>query len=202
MLNHRIRIFRVVKLMSKKLKFLAAVTLMLATMSAGASTFVAMSDKDLIRESQAVIQGTVTDVESFWDPSGQIILTEATINIKQRLVGGSPPSVKVRTFGGQVDDFLVEAQGFPEFKQGDEVIVFLYKEAADDSIRVRGYQQGLFRVVTRLDGVTLAVPTLDEDVRFFSIDGRPGKKPTSEEIDQFKRRIKETALSIGRNDVH
>lgn len=165
-----------------------------------ASTFVAMTEDELISQSDMVIQGEVINMQSHWSQSGRIIVTDATIRVDEVLIGDSPPVVRVRTIGGQVNDFTVEAPGFPAFEFGEHVILYLYKESADRSLRVLGYQQGYFRVVTRLDGVTLAVPQVDEDARLLRPDGSPVPTPKSVEISAFKTRLRDSAERLGRSD--
>ena len=166
-----------------------------------ASTFVAMTEDELISQSDMVIQGEVINMQSHWSQSGRIIVSDVTIRVDEVLVGDSPRVVKVRTIGGQVNDFIVETHGFPAFESGEQVILYLYEEPADRSLRVLGYQQGYFRVVTRLDGVTLAVPQVDEDARLLRPDGSPVPTPRSVEIGAFKTRLLDAAKRLGRTGI-
>ena len=165
--------------------FLLAV-LCLASMPAAASTFLHMSTRELATQADALIRGRVVELESSWSESGRIIVTDATIDVEQTVFGSVANTVTVRTFGGQVDDVRVEAHGFPRFEQGEHVFLYLEREA-DGTMRVLGYQQGHFRVVTRLDGVTLAVPMVEDKVRFFTRSGQVGPEPQSVEIGVFTR---------------
>ncbi len=167
-----------------------------------ASTFVAMTDAELISRSDRVIQGEVLNVRSHWSPSGRMVVTDATVRVDQVLIGNSPGVIQVRTFGGQVNDFVVETYGFPTFEKGKNVILFLYEEQSDRSLRVLGYQQGHFRVVTRLDDVTLAVPQLDQDAQLLRPNGAPLPIPASVEIGVFKNRLLNAAEALGRTDIH
>lgn len=169
---------------------------------ASASTFVAMTEGELISQSDSVIQGEVVSVRSHWSQSGRIVVTDATVRVDEVLIGDSPAVVQVRTFGGQVNDFVVATQGFPQFEAGRKVLLYLYKEPSDQSLRVLGYQQGHFRVVTRLDGVTLAVPQVDENTRLLRPDGSPIPVPASVEIGKFKNRLLDVAEKLGRTDIH
>jgi len=185
-----------------KLRFwFAAMLLCVTAPRAQGSTFLAMSLDDLVRQADAVIQGEVIDLESFWTPSGRIIATDATIVVDERLVGTMPSVVKVRTFGGKVGDFSVEAHGFPIFQKGERVLLFAYVEPDDGTVRVLGYQQGHFRVVTRRDGVTLAVPLIEDGARFFTPSGVLMPEPRSVEIELFKANVRATARRLGRTDV-
>lgn len=167
-----------------------------------ASTFVAMTSDELISESRAVVQGEVVSARSHWDGSGRIIVTDVSVRVDEVLIGSSPAVVTVRTFGGQVNDLVVEAHGFPRLEVGEQVILFLYEEPEDGTTRILGYQQGHFRVVTRLDGVTLAVPQVDENAQLLRPNGSPVPIPASVEIGAFKTRLLDAAESLGRSDVN
>lgn len=186
----------------KRLLSIASAALMgLHAIPLAASTFVAMTEDELISRSDMVIQGEVVNVQSHWSQSGRVVVSDATIRVDEVMIGDSPAVVQVRTFGGRVNDFIVETHGFPAFETGEKVLLYLYEEPADRSLRVLGYQQGQFRVVTRLDGVTLAVPQVDEDARLLRPDGTPVPVPESVEIGAFKSRLISTARKLGRTDI-
>ena len=172
--------------------------LCLAAMPAAASTFVHLSQQEMVAQADAVIQGKVVEVASFWSESGRIIVSEAMVEVEEVLLGQAPATVTVRTFGGQVGDIRVEAHGFPRFAKNERVILFLQAEPEDGSIRVLGYQEGHFRIVTRRDRVTLAVPMVDENARYLTSDGRLAPEPKSVEIRQFKERIRNQAALLSR----
>ncbi|HET6629546.1 MAG TPA: hypothetical protein VFG91_07205 [Woeseiaceae bacterium] len=188
--------------MKRLITFAAAALIGLHAIPLPASTFVAMTEADLISKSDRVIQGEVLKVHSHWSKSGRIVVTDATIRVDEVLIGDSPEVIQVRTFGGRVNDFVVETHGFPVFQAGKKVILYLYEEPSDRSLRVLGYQQGHFRVVTRLDGVTLAVPQVDQAGRLLRPDGSPVPIPASVEIGAFKRHLRAAAEKLGRTDIH
>lgn len=188
--------------MKRLITIAAAALIGLHAIPLPASTFVAMTEAELISQSDRVIQGEVVNLRSHWSQSGRIVVTDATIRVDQVLIGDSPEVIQVRTFGGQVNDFVVETHGFPVLQKGKKVILYLYEEPSDRSLRILGYQQGHFRVVTRLDGVTLAVPQVDENSRLLRPDGSPIPIPASVEIGAFKNRLLAAAEKLGRTDIH
>lgn len=173
-------------------------TLALGTVPVAASTFIALTPTEMIHQADAVVQGRVIQLDSFWSESGRIIISEAIVEVDEVILGKAPTTVKVRTFGGQVGDVRVEAHGFPVFEQDEQVLLFLDFEPADSSLRVLGYRQGQYRVVTRRDGVTLAVPMLDEGARFITRSGQLMPSPESVELGQFKNQLRSIANEIGR----
>src|SRR3954447_17109217 len=112
------------------MKRLMSVGLLLSMVAipAVASTFLKMSQKELVRSSAVVIQGQVLKVSSFWDPTGRIVMSEALVRVEEKVLGDTPSVVVVRTFGGTVGDFTVEAHGFPKFRAADRVLLYLEAE--------------------------------------------------------------------------
>ena len=163
-----------------------------------ASTFVAMSHKQLVAQADTIVQGQVVGVDSFWSESGRLIVTEARVKVHETLLGTAPAEVTVRTFGGQVGNFAVEAPGFPKFEEGREVILFLTLSNDDGSIRVLGYQQGHYRVVERLDGVTVVAPQVEDGVRYLKANGKLAAPARSYTLDEFRAGIRDLAIKTGR----
>lgn len=177
---------------------LASLALFAGINSASASMFVAMTAEQLIGEADAVVQGRVIRLESKWDESGRIIVTEATVEVTDTIVGAAPREIVVRTPGGKVADFRVEAIGFPQLYMGEEVILFVKADQALTFSRIVGHQQGHFEVVTRKDGVTLAVPRMEDDAAFLLPSGKPMPQPRSSELGEFKGRLRAEAARLGK----
>lgn len=173
---------------------LAALCLM--AVPATASTFLHKPTKELVFEADALIQGRVVEMSSFWTDSGRLIATDVQVAIDDTVFGKASGTVRVRTFGGTVGDITVEAHGFPRFEMGEHVLLYVKADPEDGVFRVHGYQEGQFRVVTRLDGVTLAVPQIDEGARLLTRDGKMAPEPRSIELGQFKNQVKELAARV------
>lgn len=164
----------------------------LCALPAAASTFVAMEPAELVAASKAVVQGEVLEVHSFWNEDGTAILTEARILVEEVVAGRAPSEVVVRTFGGRVGDYVLEAHGFPTFDAGQRLLLFLY-DAPDGSVRVTGYRLGEYRVVRGARGELVARPTLEEGVRLLHADGRPALAPRAVPLAAFKQEIRRLA---------
>lgn len=171
----------------KRLLALAAVAA-LAALPLSASTFIAMDETELLASSQAVVQGKVLDVRSYWNEDRTAIVSEARVLVEDLIAGEAPSVVVVKTFGGQVGDYAIVAHGFPTFEAGADVLLFLAPEGED--FRVNGYRLGHFRVRDTAKG-RLAVPTLEDGVRLFTRDGRLAPRPQAESLDVMKERIRE-----------
>lgn len=169
----------------------------LAAAPMAASTFIAVKTEQLIADSAAVIQGEVLRVHSFWDPSGRMVMTEALVRVEDTLLGDSPTIVRVETFGGNVDGFIVEADGFPKFEAGQRMILFLSPEK-DGVARVSGYQFGQYHVRRDKAGVEYAVPALDLGANVVTKDGKPFVRPQAVRLDTFKDQVRAAARRSGR----
>jgi hypothetical protein len=172
----------------KRLVWLALFAMMLAVIPAGASTFLAMSPGQLRAQSDAVVQGKVLQVNSFWSSTGRVIVTEAMVQVEEKIRGEAPSVVIVRTFGGTVGGYNVEAHGFPKFAVNDRVLLFL--QDTEDVTEVTGYRQGQYRIVMDKAGVEMAVPTVEHGVRLLNRDGSAAAMPKALRLDEFKTFIR------------
>jgi hypothetical protein len=174
----------------KRLVWLGVIAVLLAAIPAMASTFLALSQDELVAQSDAVVQGRVLKVSSFWSPSGRIIQSEALVRVEDTVKGTAPSVVIVRTFGGTVGSYTVEAHGFPKFAANDHVLLFL--QNAGETAEVTGYRQGQYRIVRDKSGVEMAVPTV-EGGSLISRDGRPVPAAKAVRLETFKNMIRVAA---------
>lgn len=180
----------------KRLVSIGVLLVVAAAIPVGASTFLRMTPSQLVSGSAAVVQGEVLKVSSFWDRSGRIIVTEALVQVEEKILGDAPSVVVVRTFGGTVNGYTVEAIGFPKFKAKERLVLYLEAEK-DGASRVTGYQQGQYRIVRDQAGVEYAMPTVDEGASIITPDGRPGPLPKAVRLDLFKDSIRTEAHRAG-----
>lgn len=176
---------------------IGALLFALAAAPMTASTFLAMNQKELIAASEAVVQGEVLKVRSFWDASGRMVMTEALVRVEENILGKAPAMVRVETFGGNVDGFIVEAAGFPEFKAGERMVLFLSKPK-EGVARVEGYQFGQYRIQRNQKGIEFAVPALDSAVDVVTKDGTRFMRPQAVRLDAFKEQLRAEARRSGR----
>jgi hypothetical protein len=171
--------------------------MVVAAMPAGASTFLKMTQKDLVRDAAVVVKGQVIQVNSFWNAEGTAIVSEAMVKVDEALLGRPDSVVIVKTFGGEVNGYYVEAHGFPKFTLNEKVLLFLEAEH-DGAARVAGYQQGQFRVIQDKAGVEYAIPALDLDANVLAKDGRPAPRETAIRLDVLRNSIRTEAVRAGR----
>lgn len=167
---------------------LCAALLVAVTLPAAASTFIAMDQDELMVSSKAVVEGKVLQTRSFWNEDRTAIITEAQVQVTDLVAGDAPGVVTVRTFGGEVGNYRIEAHGFSNFAAGESVLLYLQDD--DSAFRVTGYRQGHYRLRAGAKG-TVAVPTLEEGVRLFTKDGKIAPRPKPMQLETLKDTIRE-----------
>lgn len=176
-----------------ELAALGLVILAMLAIPAGASTFIEMDHGELVAKSDAVIEGEVLSVESSWDATGSVIISEAVIEVSEAVIGRSARQVRVQTFGGKVDDYEVVAHGFPRFAAGEKVLLFLNRrEALDRSLRVTGHQLGHYRIVDR-EGTAMAEPTLEQGIALVGRGQQKAAPPQALSLAELKSRVRDLA---------
>lgn len=174
----------------KRFVWLGVIALLLAAIPAAASTFLALSQDELIAQSDAIVQGRVLKVSSFWDKTGRVIVSEAMVRVEDTVKGTAPSVVIVRTFGGTVGSYTVEAHGFPKFAANDHLLLFLQNPG--ETAEVTAYRQGQYRIVRDKSGVEIAVPTV-EGGSLITRDGRVVPAAKAVRLDTFKNAIRTAA---------
>lgn len=183
----------------KRAVWIPLLALALAALPAAASTFLYQSQAELVAHAEAVVQGRIVEVHSFWNAEHTAILTEATLEVEDTVVGAAPTYVNLRTFGGRVGNYVIEAHGFPTFQLGERMLVFLEPEQ-DGAQKVLGYQQGQFRIQGE-PGREMAVPAFGSGARVLRRDGTEAPAPKPMPLAQLKQQLRETAGRVGRPAV-
>lgn len=163
--------------------------LLLAAIPASGSTFVAMSQDELVAQSDAVVVGEVLKVQSFRDETGRLIVSEAIVQVKETLTGSADSVVVVRTVGGTVDGYTVVAHGFPKFDAGERVVLFLANRDGDTS-EVVGYRLGQYKLLVNRRGIEVAVPTLERGVQLLTHEGAPAPRPRALTLDALRSEVR------------
>ncbi|MEK6304375.1 MAG: putative Ig domain-containing protein [Acidobacteriota bacterium] len=131
--------------------------------SALSSTFTIPSDDELIVGARAIVRGKVLSISSQLDPQQDRIFTYVTIRVHE-VLKGQIASLKIvlKEEGGQAGTRGSIVFGTPEFKRGEEVLVYL-DTWRDGSLRVHQMLLGKFTVVDDPDlGTKVVVRDLKE----------------------------------------
>jgi hypothetical protein len=130
---------------------------------ATATTVQKLSLQDLARKSDAIVVDEVEQAVSRWDDEGKEIYTYVTVRVSDHVKGQKgqkgekgqkgPDTLTLRQLGGQVDKIASVVPGMPEFRKGEEVVLFLSQKDAAGYPWVVGLQQGKYSVVTDENGL-------------------------------------------------
>jgi hypothetical protein len=107
--------------------------------------------REIVAGSQIIVYGRVTDVRAEWSDGRRRIDTIVSVQAGTYLKGGPGTVVTFRVPGGQIGRYKNVMVGAPEFRAGDEAVLFLKADGASIA-HVFGLSQGVFRV--RVDGRT------------------------------------------------
>lgn len=128
------------------MRFLLLIPLLLGFVPALSATVLIPSDfREIVSGSQIIVHGRVSDVRAEWIDGRRRIESVVTLDASSFYRGTSSRSVTFRVPGGQIGRYKSVTVGAPEFRTGDEVVLFL--RAQGPSVpQVFGLNQGVFRV--------------------------------------------------------
>lgn len=107
-----------------------------------ASSALRLSFDELVRESDRVVEATVTGRHSAWASDNRRIYTTFTFEAHSEIAGSGPSRFIVIQPGGQVGRLAQIIHGYPTFQVGDRVVLFL--EEVVKGYQVIGLSQGVF----------------------------------------------------------
>ncbi len=129
---------------------------------ASATTVQKFSLQDLARRSSTIVVATVDDQYSSWDNGKKEIYTYITLRVTDPIKGmksdartkgpKNETTITIRQLGGTVDHISSIVPGMPNFKKGEDVVVFLGPNDAAGYPGVVGLQQGKYTITTDANG--------------------------------------------------
>ena len=99
-----------------------------------------MSAEELTLESNSILYGKCTKMESAWTEDKSMILTQVTVVPEYYLKGNLGSEVTITVPGGQVGDIIYEVSEMPNFQKGEEVFAFIWKHPSGLNLITGGYQ--------------------------------------------------------------
>lgn len=103
-----------------------------------------LSIKNLVKESDVIIQGVVENVDAMWSYDNKNIYTSATIHVEQVIRGTRlRKKITVEYLGGEIGDIGMGISDSPQLFEGEEVILFLKPEWSHNS-RKHGVVYNIF----------------------------------------------------------
>jgi|SRR5687768_4374291 len=131
---------------------LASVPFLFLLVPTLAATVILPADfREIVSGSEVIVHGRVIDVRSAWVEGRSRIDSFVTVESATFYRGDRSPTITFRTPGGEAGRYKHVMVGAPEFRLGDEVVLFL-RAQQDGVTQIFGLNQGLFRV--RVDART------------------------------------------------
>jgi hypothetical protein len=149
-------------------------TALLAATPVSATTVVPADFTQMARESELIVRGTVTHVESQIAASGRAIESLVTLQVADTIKGTVAAQTVFRVPGGKVGRYRRVMVGAPEFAAGDEVILFL-KGRAPTIAMPYGLSQGVYRIARH--GATAVVTPAVVTGAGRVVRGDPARRP-------------------------
>lgn len=109
--------------------------------------------RELSQASSDIVVGRVERVASRWNDARTKIFTDVTVRVSQTLKGADG-TVTFSQLGGTVGDLRQEVHGCPAFREGEEAVLFLWRDARGQA-QLTGLGQGKFEI--RRDGAGRAL---------------------------------------------
>jgi len=109
----------------------------------------AISLKELIANSDAIITGKVTQQTSSWNEDKTRIYTLATLQVDEYIKGNNGENtVTIKYLGGEVGDVGELYSHMPRFEDNEEVLVFLNKDGNKSDYKVSNGENGKISLIT------------------------------------------------------
>ena len=172
----------------RQLRQLILGILVLAATPLMATTVMRMELPALVKASDSIVQGHGEAIETRFE-SDKMVYTYISVGVDDPLKGERRRSLLVRQMGGKIGAMTMWIAGAPQFKEGDQVIVFL-RNRRDGTFDVVGLNQGKYDIVDDFAVANVSgVSIMDPKTGTISDEGFVDKAPLA----AFKAKIRELA---------
>lgn len=127
--------------------FAGVLALTLCTTPASATQVLHQTLRDLTLGSSDVVIGRVEETRTHWNESHTKIVTDVTVSVSESLKGAGGNVLTLTQLGGDLDGFRYSVPGSPLFRQGEEALLFVWRDARGRA-QVNGLAQGKFEITT------------------------------------------------------
>lgn len=158
----------------------------LALARISATTVIAPTFEQLVKQAELIFEGTVTDSHSVWEGEGgqRHIETYVTFQVEDSVKGQAGTSYTIQMLGGTVGDETMEVTDTPHFKVGDREILFV-EHNYDQFVPLVGISHGRFHVQKdEQTGRDVVVTNEGEAVRDLTQLGRNQQNATATDVTQ------------------
>lgn len=123
----------------------SAALVLLALAPAAALTLRSVPFDDLVRQADGIARGTIVAKSAEWDAAHRYILTRYTLHVDEMLKPGQfGNEITFTELGGTVDGLTFGVPGTPEYRVGEEALVFFHVEQG--RLMTLSWTQGQFAV--------------------------------------------------------
>jgi hypothetical protein len=173
--------------------------LLILPVAVGATVLIPIEFRELVAVAPVIVHGRVVDVRSEFVDGRRSVETFVTIEAAEYLKGDLGNRVVIRVPGGQLGRYRTIFVGAPEFREGDELVLFL-KSSGSPLPYIVGLSQGAFRVVEDAHSgrrmVTTAIVMGKQDgAEERVVRGDPTRKPLP--IESFRDVVRQVIASQG-----
>src|SRR5437016_6031647 len=141
---------------NNRMPLVAAALLLLAVPAAHAALATAATFDEKVDNAAAIILGRCVRTESRLDPTGRWIVTYSTFAVEKSMKGAANGELTIVTPGGTLGGVHQSTVGVPEFRQGDEHVVFLKNTRLGPTVLY--FDQGTYDVRTDERGERVIAP--------------------------------------------
>jgi hypothetical protein len=131
---------------------LVALSALVLAPVAHATTLKRLDLNALVQRAEVVVRGEVKEVTTLLERGK--VFTTVVVKVDKVLKGQPGEAVTLRLIGGRHGDLVTLVHGQPQFKQGEQVVLFLERSRPERPFMVVGMAQGKFTVTTDKDGKT------------------------------------------------
>jgi hypothetical protein len=168
---------------------LLAGTAVLAASPASATLTQSATFDEKVENAAAIVIGKCVKTEAKWDPSKRWILTYSTFKVEKSLKGNAGAEVTVVTPGGNVGGIYQDTIGVPEFREGEESVVFVKNSSAGPTVLY--FDQGAYEV-KQADGERIVVPVESDAIRVDDQRGVAVPEEGPRSLRQFESAVRES----------
>src|SRR3954469_3440949 len=139
-------------------RLIIVIGLLFVSPSLRATVLVPAEFREIVSGSQIIVYGRVSDVHAEYTDDRRQIDTVVSLDAAAYLKGGPGAVVTFKVPGGQIGRYKNVMVGAPEFRPGEEAVLFLSAQGPSVA-HVFGLNQGVFRVrVDPRTGSRLVLP--------------------------------------------
>lgn len=126
-------------------RLLPFIVCLLSAPALSATVLVPAEFREIVAGSHVIAHARVVDVRPRWVEGRRQIETIVTVEVLSYYKGGSERTVSFKVPGGQIGRYRSVMVGAPQFRPGEEAVLFL-DGAGEQVPHVFGLNQGVFRV--------------------------------------------------------